>query len=247
MKVSVSLSGGAARGAFHLGVLQALDDLHVNITALSGASIGALISASYASGVSPKKQLELFKSKAFKDSIQFNFFKNGIFKIDENNPVYDDLLPYKNFEELPIPVYVNAVDLNAGKMHTFNSGCIKSACLGSTALTPLFRPIPYQEMLLSDGGFMNNLPVTPLMQYGDLILGSNVMPIVTKKPQGIWKITKRSLFMLTQSNVVNHLDQCDIYITSEKLLRYKLFKIEHLDAMFALGYESAQEQLRKHY
>jgi NTE family protein len=157
------------------------------------------------------------------------------------------LLPHKNFEELLIPVHINAVDLNAGKMHTFSSGCLIAACLGSTALTPLFRPIEHQGMLLSDGGFMNNLPTAPLKQYGDPILASNVMPIVAKEPQGILKITKRSLFMLTQSNVVNHLDQCDIYITSEKLLQYKLFKIENLDDMFALGYECAQAQLSQYH
>ncbi len=243
MNVTIALSGAAIRGAFHLGVLQALDDLHVNISALSGASSGALIAASYASGVTPKEQLELFKSKAFRKSIQFNYFKNGIFKINENDTIHNALLPKKNFEELAIAVYVNTVDLREGKMHTISSGNIKTACLGSTAVTPLFEPIEHQGMLLADGGFMDNFPIKPLKQYNLPIIGVNAMPITAKQPQGIWNITKRSLFMLTQSHVVNQIEECDCYITSTKLTRYQLFKFKHIDELFALGYECGYEKL----
>ncbi len=243
MNVTITLSGAAVRGAFHLGVLQAIDDLHVNISALCGASSGALIAASYASGVSPKEQLELFKSQAFRKSIRFNFFKNGIFKINENDTIYDTLLPKKNFEELTVAVYVNTVDLREGKMHTINSGDIKTACLGSTAVAPLFEPIEHQGMLLVDGGFMDNFPIRPLKQHGLPIIGVNAMPITAKQPQGIWNITKRSLFMLTQSHVVNQIEQCDYYITSDKLARYSLFKFKYIDELFALGYECGYEKL----
>ncbi|MEA2111560.1 MAG: patatin-like phospholipase family protein [Campylobacterota bacterium] len=237
MNIALSLSGGAVRGAFHLGVLQAFDDLHVNIKALSGSSIGALIAASYASGVSPKEQLELFKSKDFMDSIEFNYFKNGIYKINENHKIYDALLPCGAFEELCIPVHINCVDLNEGVLHVFNSGPLKPACLGSTALTPLFRPIEHEEMLLADGGFVDNFPVKPLKRYKLPIVGVNAMPVTVKKPKGIFKITKRSLFMLTQSHVINQIDNCDLYITSEQLAGYPLFKRDNIDELFALGYE----------
>ncbi len=243
MNIALSLSGGAVRGAFHLGVLQALDELHVNIVALSGSSIGALISASYASGVSPKEQLELFKSNAFWESIEFNFFRNGIYRINENHEVYDALLPHKNFEALSIPVYISSVDLNEGVLHTMSSGSLKTACLGSSALTPLFRPIEHEGMLLSDGGFMDNLPITPLKQHNIPIIGVNTMPITAKKPQGIWKITKRSLFMLTQSHVLPQIDKCDLYITSSKLARYTLFKRENIDEIFTLGYEVGMQKI----
>jgi NTE family protein len=242
MNVTITLSGAAVRGAFHLGVLQAIDDLHVNISALSGASIGG---ASYACGVTPKEQIELFKSSTFRQSIQFNYFRNGIFKIDELSPVYDALLPKTTFEELPTPVYVNTVDLREGVTHTINSGELKKACLASTALTPLFRPIEHQGMLLADGGFMDNFPITPLKQHQLPIIGVNAMPITAKRPQGIWKITKRSLFMLTQSHVVSQITECDHYITSEKLARYPLFKLHYIDELFELGYECGYNQISK--
>ncbi len=243
MNIALSLSGGAVRGAFHLGVLQAIDDLHVNIEALSGASIGALIAASYASGVSPKEQVELFKSKAFMKSITFNFFKNGMYKINENHEIYDIFLPYSHFELLPIALYISCVDLNEGVLHIVSSGRLKYACLGSVALTPLFRPIEHEGMFLSDGGFMDNFPIAPLKQHELPIFGVNVLPITAKKPQGIFKVARRSLFMLAQSHVVSQIDACDLYITSDKLTHYPLFKRENIDELFALGYEVSMEKI----
>ena len=54
MKINLVLSGGAARGAFHLGIIEALLENGVEIEAISGSSIGAIIGVSLAAGVSPK-------------------------------------------------------------------------------------------------------------------------------------------------------------------------------------------------
>ena len=43
LKISLALSGGAARGAFHLGVIAALERNNVEIAAVSGTSIGAVL------------------------------------------------------------------------------------------------------------------------------------------------------------------------------------------------------------
>jgi len=236
MHVTLCLSGGAARGAFHLGVLQALDTLNVTVKALSGSSIGAVIALSYASGVSPKEQLALFKSAAFKRSIRFNYFKKGIFRIDTSAPIVNELLPVTSFEALNIPTYVTTVDLRDGVLHTLNSGDTHVAALASTALVPLFRPVLHQQMLLADGGFLNNFPLQPLQTYQLPIIGSNAMPVTPRQPQGIRDIFKRALFLLSQSAVIDKLQTCNYYITSPKLARYPLFRRNALDELFALGY-----------
>ena len=61
--LALVLSGGAARGAFHLGVLSFFEQHNIEIKAYSGSSIGAIISASHASGISAKEQLRIFSSK----------------------------------------------------------------------------------------------------------------------------------------------------------------------------------------
>ncbi len=243
MDVTLCLSGGAARGAFHLGVLQAADDLHITIRAISGSSIGAAVGAAYAAGVTPKEQLEHFKSHDFKRSIRFNYFKNSLFRIDADAAIYDALLPKTTFEELDIALYITAVDLNSGTLQTLQSGSLKTAVMASTALTPLFQPIAYREMLLVDGGFLDNFPLHPLQRYQLPTVGVNTMPVTPKQPRGIWKISKRALFMLSQSAVLEKIDRCHCYITSAQLSRYRLFSLQDLDALFELGYRCGHEEL----
>ena len=76
-KLALCLSGGAARGAFHLGILAYLEDKAIQIEAYSGSSIGAIISCSHASGIEARKQLEIFNSDEIKKALKYIYFKNG--------------------------------------------------------------------------------------------------------------------------------------------------------------------------
>lgn len=62
-RISLALSGGGARGAYHLGVLQYMDEIGVEIDSISGTSIGALVGVSYASGVNQKINWKFLNQK----------------------------------------------------------------------------------------------------------------------------------------------------------------------------------------
>ena len=49
-KIGIALGGGAARGYAHIGVINALKELNIPISFISGTSIGSFIGALYASG-----------------------------------------------------------------------------------------------------------------------------------------------------------------------------------------------------
>ena len=51
-KVCLVLSGGGARGAAHVGVIEVLEELRVPVDCIAGTSMGALVGAAYASGMS---------------------------------------------------------------------------------------------------------------------------------------------------------------------------------------------------
>lgn len=86
-KVGLVLSGGAASGAAHIGVLKALEENHIPIDYITGTSMGALIGSLYAMGYSPDQIETLVKSE------QFRNWSEGIidqkfayyFKRDDNN------------------------------------------------------------------------------------------------------------------------------------------------------------------
>lgn len=110
-KLGLALGGGAARGAFHLGALHFMEKNNITIDAYSGSSIGAIVAASHASGVKAKEQLKIFSSAELKNVLKFNYFKNGLIKIDRNHKILDDLLPIKRLEDIPKEVYLTAYDV----------------------------------------------------------------------------------------------------------------------------------------
>ncbi|MFV3330094.1 patatin-like phospholipase family protein [Pseudomonas sp. NY15437] len=54
-KIGLVLSGGAARGLAHIGVLKALDEQGIHVDAIAGTSMGAVIGGLYAAGYTPKE------------------------------------------------------------------------------------------------------------------------------------------------------------------------------------------------
>jgi NTE family protein len=86
-KVGLVLSGGAASGVAHIGVLKALEANHVPIDYITGTSMGALIGSLYAIGYSPEQIEEMVKSEQFKNwsegiiDQKFAYY----FKRDDNN------------------------------------------------------------------------------------------------------------------------------------------------------------------
>ncbi len=70
-RIGLVLSGGGARGLAHVGVLEALEELHIPIDAIAGTSMGAVIGGLYASGMTPKDidtlMREIDWSVAFRD------------------------------------------------------------------------------------------------------------------------------------------------------------------------------------
>lgn len=166
MNYALVLGGGAARGAFHLGFLHFCEENNIVINAYSGASIGAIISASHASGVRAKEQLEIFASNDVKKALKFNYFRNGLLRIDETHKIIDKMLPIKKLEDIPKPVWVNAYDIKTRELHYFNSGDTVTLCMASSALVPVFKPIHYKNMYLIDGGLFDNLPIKPIENQG---------------------------------------------------------------------------------
>ena len=85
-KLGLACTGGGVKTAVNIGVLRALDELNIKIDAISGASLGALVSFLYLCGYSPKQILEFYQTDIFKfqkysfSEILFavpNFFING--------------------------------------------------------------------------------------------------------------------------------------------------------------------------
>ena len=72
-KIGLVLSGGGARGAAHIGVLEVLEEMHVPIDCITGTSMGSIVGALYASGMNTaeirKTLISIDWEDAFNDNI----------------------------------------------------------------------------------------------------------------------------------------------------------------------------------
>ncbi|MBP7741802.1 MAG: patatin-like phospholipase family protein [Aliarcobacter sp.] len=244
--LALVLGGGAARGAFHLGVLDFIEKNNIEIKAYSGSSIGAIISASHASGISAKEQLKIFSSKDIKQIFKFNYFKKSLFKIDSLHKIIKELLPIEKLEDIPKPIWVNTYDLKKKKLHYFSSGDTISLCMASSALAPLFKPVSYKNMLLIDGGLFDNIPIKPLLNKGydicsiDLFAKRNILESYKKINLNLIKEIKKSLFTQLHQNHKFSLINTTYYLGSMQIRDFSLFSFKELEECFKLGFKEAQ-------
>lgn len=244
MNLAITLSGGAARGAFHLGVLHFCEKNEIEINAYSGSSVGAIISASHASGVSAKEQLKIFSSKEFRQTIKFNYFRNSLLKIDSSEKIIEKLLPIKNLENIQKPIYLSAYDIKEKKLHYFNSGDTLTLCLAAIALIPIFKPINYKNMSLIDGGLFDNIPIKPLENKNYDIYSVDLFPRSIhprKKKFRPIKIIKKAIFEQLYTNHQYSLSNTNYYLASQDIRSFSLFTFKELDECFKLGFKEAQK------
>jgi len=86
-------------------------------------------------------------------------------------PVYN----IHDFDSLPIPFRSMTTDIVNGKEVLLSGGSLGMAMRASMSIPSIFRPVPYNDVLLVDGGILNNFPVDVAISMGaDIIIGSDV-------------------------------------------------------------------------
>lgn len=197
LPLAIALGGGGARGIAHIVVLEALDDMGIVPVAISGSSMGAIIGACYASGMSGTDIRNYFlETTASKSHVLHRLLSARVGKFTDifskglmSNPMLVDgekflsifmppTIP-KTIEELNIPLIVTATNFYARKDVTFTTGALLPAVAASMAIPGLIAPVLYQNMVLIDGGALNPLPVKNVMGRNRLIVAVDVMDSVS--------------------------------------------------------------------
>ncbi len=243
MKVSLALSGGAARGIAHIGVLKAVEELGLEVFALSGSSAGAVVSVFYASGYSPDEMLRIVKSIRWISVLRPTLPRRGIISWKRAEKFLRSLLGAEKLEELRKKVFVCATDLLRAKPIYFEKGDIVPVLLGSCAIPGVFEPVRYEEYLLADGGLMNNLPVEPLLSLEGLKVGVDVNPVgEVSEIRSIIGVVVRSFFLAVRSNVGARKELCDAVVEPD-LLRFSPLDVGKAEDIFRAGYEEGMRVL----
>lgn len=237
LTISLALSGGGARGTFHLGFIQALQEYDVEIKAISGCSAGSIVAGTIACGIQPKEALNILKSKEFKNIFKFNWFRKSLFSINYNSKVIDKLFIYNDLSQTKIPIFICVTDIESHETIYADSGDAKSLIMASCSLVPIFEPLVYEEKNLADGGILDFMPTTPLRKYDYPILGINLMPNEMPKKQSFFNLTRRVWQLLLTTNLPQDIKRCEWHISPSQLSKIKMFSFSDLQKGFDLGYE----------
>ena len=152
----------------------------------------------------------------------------------------------KTFEELSLPIIVNATELVEGKCQYFHSGVLVDRVVASASVPIFLTPKELDGKLYVDGGIFNNMPAKVIRKHCDLLVGVHVNPIVTEGDiTGVLDVAERVYHLSIQSSTVAEKRACDIVLEPIKARNYGIFNISKTDELFNIGYKCAMEQLPK--
>ena len=164
--IGLALGGGFARGIAHVGVLKVLEEEGIPISIVTGTSVGALIGASYCSGLSSADLEEVSRSVRFATFARWTLSRFGFASNDRMITFLTRTLKVKTFEELRIPLGVTATDFNSGEGVVFHSGSIIDPVRASCAYPGMFLPVNIRGRWLVDGMLSHPVPTRPLREMG---------------------------------------------------------------------------------
>jgi NTE family protein len=164
--IGIALGGGFARGMAHIGVLKVLEEEGIPIRYVAGTSVGALIGASYCSGLSLEDLEKVAHSCRFTTFARWTVSRYGFASNDRMVSFLTRTLKVKTFEELHIPLGVTATDFNTGEGVVFHSGSIIDPVRASCAYPGMFLPVEIRGRYLVDGMLSHPVPTRPLRDMG---------------------------------------------------------------------------------
>lgn len=190
-RIGVALGGGGARGLAHIHVIEALDELGIRPSIIAGTSIGSIVGAGVASGMSGR-DIHHFAEETLGQTAEvltriwrsrpssISELMDGGVRIGQFNieRILRSFLPEaipKTFAELKIPLRVTATDYYAHEMVVLEEGDLALALAASSAIPAVFRPIQHEGRLLVDGGFTNPVPFDLLRDLADIVIAVDVV------------------------------------------------------------------------
>jgi NTE family protein len=200
----IALGGGGARGLAHILALETIDESGIRPSAIAGTSIGAIVGALYASGLSGEQIRKGFikhiisKDDRLKDilSKRKDIFKwlrvvspevkrGGLLSADGFFRYLLERIHVDTFEELKLPLQIVTTDFWSGQEVIFNKGALLPAIKASMAIPGVFAPVAFEGHVLVDGGLANNVPYDILQPCCDCTIAIDVAPIRKPGQQGV--------------------------------------------------------------
>ncbi len=244
---ALCLGGGGARGFAHVGALKAFEEANLNFDIIVGTSVGAIVGALYAYGLSSDRILQFGSKLNAKDIHNGNILMPN--DSEKLSKIISDILGNATIEDINARngkrFACVAVDLVTAKQIILSSGNAANACAASACVPLFFKPVVIGDMHLVDGGVLNNIPSDVCRILGaDKVVAVDVNPT---RGEGSDKLNAvsvlKTVFGLMSANAsVCGITDCDVLVSTDTS-EFSSKSMEGSDEMYRRGYEAAKSKI----
>jgi NTE family protein len=142
---------------------------------------------------------------------------------------------------------VAATDITKGQVHYFIEGELIPAVVSSSSIPGVFSPTYFNGGTYVDGGLVDNLPVKPIKDKCDFVVGLHCNPISSGFDARNLKIViERSMLLAINVNTQISRSMCDLFIEPPHLDKFSSFDIARAQEIFDAGYKFTKENFMPH-
>ncbi|HHW02919.1 MAG TPA: patatin family protein [Thermoanaerobacterales bacterium] len=214
--VGLALGSGAAKGYAHIGVLQVLEREKIPVDIIVGSSIGSLIGALYAAGISSVMLERLAYQIRRRHWVDLSVPKKGLIAGNKIETILRLLTKNVDFEQLEIPLGVIATDLCSKKSILIREGNVALAVKASIAIPGIFCPVELEGKILVDGGVLERVPGSQARMMGaDVVIGVELGFSNYSFPNNIYDILIQTFDVMGREIQALKQYDCDVLITPD--------------------------------
>jgi NTE family protein len=248
--IGLVLSGGAARGIAHLGVLRALEEHAIPIDVIAGASAGALVGGAYAAGMSVAQLEALARQLRWRHMGRMTLSRRGIQTSAPMEEFLRQHLPVTRFEELKIPFAALATDLRDGTPVVLSgTGDVPRAIRASCCVPGWYVPVTNGDgRQLVDGGLVAGLPISYARQLGaDIVIAVDVNAEGAKfidSPRSVIGVLVQAI-LAVERMVTSQQSKCADVLIVPKVGHIRWDETRRAEELLKAGYEATLELIDK--
>lgn len=243
-KIGLALGGGAVFGYAHIGVLKAIDEFQIPISFISGTSVGSLVGALYAFGKTWVEILELAQNAGWLAISGVSLTSMGLLSNKKLGILIKKTLNESKIEDATRPLAIMTTDITTGERVALRKGDVAQAVMASTCLPGIFNPVDINDRLLVDGGLIENVPVTPLIEMGaDYLISVDLTSHYrAKKPRNVAEVLINAFHTMHAAVARLQEEKVDLAI-KPNLTSFNVVDTKQMDKLVEVGYQEAKRVL----
>lgn len=247
-RLALALSGGAARGFAHVGVLRAFERHGIPVDMIAGTSAGALVGGAYAAGLSTNEIIAFGQGLRWRDLGRMTISRSGLQSNSSLETIIRARFPATRFEDLRIPFAAVAADLHSGEQVVMSvRGDVAFAIRASCALPGLYVPVVDERgRSLVDGGLVAIVPVAAARSLGaEVVVAVDVNFEGAKflgTPQTVLGVLLQSFMIVQRAATASHVERADVVIRP-RVGHIRWDEMRRGDELMRLGDEAAEEMM----